>query len=69
VYDLVRETVHRKEGGHPLTIPENAVVVSGNRPVDDPFAARHQLSIYTPIIIKYRDARTDAATALEESLR
>jgi 2,3,4,5-tetrahydropyridine-2-carboxylate N-succinyltransferase len=69
VYDLVRGTIYRKEGSRPLIIPENAVVIAGNRPLDQPFAARHQLSIYTPIIIKYRDARTDAATALEESLR
>jgi 2,3,4,5-tetrahydropyridine-2-carboxylate N-succinyltransferase len=69
VYDLVRETIYRKENGHPLTIPEHAVVISGNRPIDHPFAAGHHLSMYTPVIIKYRDARTDAATTLEESLR
>ncbi len=46
-----------------------AVVVAGSRGLKGDFATVHGLSIYTPIIIKYRDARTDAATALEEALR
>jgi 2,3,4,5-tetrahydropyridine-2-carboxylate N-succinyltransferase len=69
VYDLVRKAVHRREGGAPLRIPEGAVVVPGSRRVPDPFAERHGLCVATPLIVKYRDARTDAATALEEALR
>ncbi|TAK57903.1 MAG: 2,3,4,5-tetrahydropyridine-2,6-dicarboxylate N-succinyltransferase [Bacteroidetes bacterium] len=69
VYDLVREQVYKKSSSEPLIIPEGAVVVSGSRPIDQPFAKEHQLSIYSPMIIKYRDERTDAATALEHSLR
>jgi 2,3,4,5-tetrahydropyridine-2-carboxylate N-succinyltransferase len=45
------------------------VVIAGNRHIDHPFAKEHHLSIYAPIILKYRDERTDAATVLEESLR
>ncbi len=69
VYDLVREKVYKKTAAEPLVIPEGAVVVSGSRPIDQPFAKEHHLSIYSPMIIKYRDDRTDAATALESSLR
>jgi 2,3,4,5-tetrahydropyridine-2-carboxylate N-succinyltransferase len=69
VYDVVRETIYRKSGEHPLSIPEGAVVVPGNRHISQPFAHEHKLSIYAPVIIKYRDERTDAVTALEESLR
>jgi 2,3,4,5-tetrahydropyridine-2-carboxylate N-succinyltransferase len=69
VYDLVHQKIYRRQSNHPLVIPENAVVVAGNRHVDRPFAKEHHLSIYTPVILKYRDERTDAATVLEESLR
>ncbi len=69
VYDLVRQTIHRKTADQPLIIPEGAVVVQGSRAIDHTFAKKHQLAIYTPVIIKYRDEGTDAATALEESLR
>lgn len=69
VYDLVRQTIHRKTAEQPLVIPEGAVVVQGSRAIDHAYAKKHQLAIYTPVIIKYRDEGTDAATALEESLR
>ncbi|MBI5647150.1 MAG: 2,3,4,5-tetrahydropyridine-2,6-dicarboxylate N-succinyltransferase [Ignavibacteriae bacterium] len=69
VYDLVREVVYRKTAEHPLEIPENAVVVQGSRPARGRFAETHAIHIYTPVIIKYRDEKTDAATALEEALR
>ncbi len=69
VFDLVRERIYRREAGHPLIIPENAVLIPGNRHISHPFAKEHHLSIYAPIILKYRDASTDASTALEESLR
>jgi 2,3,4,5-tetrahydropyridine-2,6-dicarboxylate N-succinyltransferase len=69
VYDLVNEVAYRKTAEHPLEIPENAVVVQGSRPAHSRFAEAHGLHIYTPVIVKYRDEKTDAATALEESLR
>ncbi len=69
VFDLVKETIYRRTGASPLIIPEGAVVVQGSRHVDAPFAKKHHLALYTPIIIKYRDEKTDAGTALEESLR
>jgi 2,3,4,5-tetrahydropyridine-2-carboxylate N-succinyltransferase len=53
----------------PLRIPEGAVVVPGSRKLSDPFAERHGLSLYTPVIVKYRDEKTDAAAALEDALR
>lgn len=67
--DLVHEKVHRSEPGRPLTVPEGAVVVPGTRPVRGAFAEEHQIQLYAPVIVKYRDERTDAATALEEVLR
>ena len=69
VYDLVRSTTYRRTATKPLVIPEGAVVVQGSRRVDGEFAQKHQIAIYTPVIIKYRDDKTDAATALEEGLR
>jgi 2,3,4,5-tetrahydropyridine-2-carboxylate N-succinyltransferase len=69
VYDLPRRTTYRRQGAAPLHIPENAVVVPGARASSDPFAREHGLSLYTPVIVKYRDEKTDAATALEEALR
>lgn len=69
VYDLVRETTYRAESGAPLTIPAGAVVVPGSRPGGSDFARKHGLALYAPVIVKYRDEKTDAATALEEALR
>ena len=69
VYDLVRETVYRADGGHPLEIPEGAVVVPGARTVRGDWAGREGLSLQTPVIVKYRDEKTDLATALEQWLR
>jgi len=69
VYDLVNQTIHRSSTTEPLTIPEGAVVIPGNRHIEHPFAKQHHLSIYTPVIVKYRDEKTDASTALEDSLR
>jgi 2,3,4,5-tetrahydropyridine-2-carboxylate N-succinyltransferase len=69
VYDLVHGRILRKTADSPLEIPENAVVVAGSRPARGEFAVTHGVQIYTPVIIKYRDEKTDAATALEESLR
>jgi 2,3,4,5-tetrahydropyridine-2,6-dicarboxylate N-succinyltransferase len=69
VYDLVNGAVLRKSADGPLVIPEGAVVVAGSRQAKGEFAAEHGLSIYTPLIVKYRDERTDSATALESALR
>ncbi len=69
VYDLVKETIYRRTAEGPLEIPANAVVVPGTRPLKGPFAESHQLQIAAPMIVKYRDDKTDAATALEEALR
>ncbi len=69
VYDLVKGIIHRKEKGKPLMIPEGAVVVPGSRAAAGEFAAKNKLSLYTPIIVKYRDEKTDAATVLEDALR
>jgi 2,3,4,5-tetrahydropyridine-2-carboxylate N-succinyltransferase len=69
VYDAVKERIYRKEGTRPLVIPENAVVIPGSRPMESAWGKSRGLAVATPIIVKYRDAKTDAATALEESLR
>ena len=69
VYDLERQTIHRAQGATPLVIPENAVVVPGARAVKDEWGKREGLSLQTPVIVKYRDEKTDAATALESWLR
>jgi 2,3,4,5-tetrahydropyridine-2-carboxylate N-succinyltransferase len=69
VHDVVRERVYRRDGEAPLEIPAGAVVVPGARAAPGPAASSWGLSLYTPVIIKYRDAKTDAATLLEEYLR
>jgi 2,3,4,5-tetrahydropyridine-2-carboxylate N-succinyltransferase len=69
VYDLVNEKIYRRTKEAPLIIPENAVVVPGSRAIDTPFAKNNHLALYAPIIIKYRDSKSDASTVLEESLR
>ena len=68
VYDLVRGEIHRRPRGGTLEIPAGAVVVPGARAATVPASSGWELSLYTPVIAKYRDARTDAATALEEAL-
>lgn len=69
VYDLVNGKILQAENGKPLEIPSGAVVVSGSRPANGEFAQKHNLSIYSPLIIKYRDEKTDSKTALEDALR
>ncbi len=69
VFDLVHETVHRAGGDGPLEIPEDAVVVAGARSARSDWAREQGLSLYTPVIVKYRDEKTDVATALEDWLR
>jgi 2,3,4,5-tetrahydropyridine-2-carboxylate N-succinyltransferase len=69
VYDLVRNEIYRRTPEHPLTIPPGAVIVPGSRKASGSFAEQHQLSLYAPIIVKYRDEKTNASTMLEEALR
>ena len=69
VFDLVRQLVYRAEGDRPLEIPEGAVVVPGARHVAHGWGGEKGLSIQTPVIVKYRDDKTDLSTALEAWLR
>ena len=69
VYDLVRDEFYRKTADAPLEIPAGAVVVPGTRAVTKGRGPELGLSIYTPIIVKYRDEKTDAAVQLEDFLR
>tara|TARA_Y100000590_G_scaffold469305_2_gene656066 strand:- start:861 stop:1700 length:840 start_codon:yes stop_codon:yes gene_type:complete len=69
VYDLILGKSYRGSPSHPLTIPPGAVVVPGSRAVNNKFAQEHGVQLYAPVIVKYRDASTDAATALEDALR
>lgn len=69
VYDIVNSRIISASEGKPLEIPEGAVVVVGSRAARGDFTMKHGLAISTPIIIKYRDEKTDARTALEEDLR
>lgn len=69
VFDLVRQEVLRGSAGAPLEIPAGAVVVPGARAVTSPWGREQGLSLQTPVIVKYRDERTDLSTALESWLR
>jgi 2,3,4,5-tetrahydropyridine-2-carboxylate N-succinyltransferase len=72
IYDLVNsKVIRRSSDSEPLLIPEGAVIVAGARSVAEKsdFAKENGLSLYAPIIIKYRDSKTDARTALESALR
>jgi 2,3,4,5-tetrahydropyridine-2,6-dicarboxylate N-succinyltransferase len=69
VYDIVREQVYRSSADSPLIIPENAVVVPGARAVTKGKAAEWGLSLYTPLIVKYRDEKTQSSIELEDLLR
>jgi 2,3,4,5-tetrahydropyridine-2-carboxylate N-succinyltransferase len=69
LYDIVRGEVYRAESDKPLEVPDNAVVVPGSRAVKKGPAAEWNLSLYTPVIVKYRDEKTDRGIELEEWLR
>jgi 2,3,4,5-tetrahydropyridine-2-carboxylate N-succinyltransferase len=69
VVDLVRDQVYRREEDRPLEIPAGAVVVPGSRPVRSGVGRERGISLYTPVIVKYRDEKTDASVQLEELLR
>jgi len=69
VFDLVRETVYKADGDAPLEIPQAAVVVPGSRAIKAGWGAEQQLGLQAPVIVKYRDEKTDLATTLESWLR
>jgi 2,3,4,5-tetrahydropyridine-2-carboxylate N-succinyltransferase len=69
VYDLVRDAVYSATENDPLIIPEEAIVVPGSRAVSHAFGKMHGLSLQAAVIVKYRDAKTDARVQLEDLLR
>lgn len=69
VFDLVHDRVYRREGDAPLEIPAGAVVVPGTRPVRSGPGQAAGISLYAPVIVKYRDERTETAVRLEDLLR
>ena len=69
IYDLVNETVLTRNDGGSLEVPPLAVVVPGSRQIKTDFAEQEGLSLYAPVIVKYRDEKTDASTTLETALR
>lgn len=69
IFDLVREQIYRRREDAPLEIPAGAVVVPGARAVNSDKGREWNLSLYAPVIVKYRDEKTDAATQLEDLLR
>ncbi|OGU15917.1 MAG: 2,3,4,5-tetrahydropyridine-2,6-dicarboxylate N-succinyltransferase [Ignavibacteria bacterium GWB2_35_12] len=69
VYDIINEKILKADKDNPLEIPESAVVIPGSRQIDTKFGKANGLSVSTAIIVKYRDEKTDARTALEQALR
>jgi len=69
VYDLVTGTIYRGSEERPLEIPAGAVVVPGSRPIEKGKGAEWRISLYTPVIVKYRDQKTERGVELEEWLR
>ena len=69
LYDLVRSEVYRATENKPLEVPEGAVVVPGSRAASKGPAAEWGISLYTPVIVKYRDEKTGKGVELEDWLR
>ena len=69
VYDIAQGVVRRASDDQPLVIPERAVVVAGSRPITGGAGNDWNLSLYTPVIVKYRDEKTDSRIQLEDLLR
>ncbi len=69
LYDLVRGEIYGADSDGGLEVPENAVVVPGSRAVTNDKGSEWKLSLYTPVIVKYRDEKTDSSIELEEWLR
>jgi 2,3,4,5-tetrahydropyridine-2-carboxylate N-succinyltransferase len=69
LHDIVRGQIYRGTADAPLEVPENAVVVPGSRAITRGKAAEWNLSLYAPVIVKYRDEKTDRGSELEDYLR
>ncbi|SPE43001.1 2,3,4,5-tetrahydropyridine-2,6-dicarboxylate N-succinyltransferase [Candidatus Sulfopaludibacter sp. SbA3] len=69
IYDLVRGAIYKATDEEPLIIPQNAVIVAGSRAVTSGPGKDWGISIYTPVIVKYRDVKTDTKVQLEDLLR
>ncbi|HEX6881523.1 MAG TPA: 2,3,4,5-tetrahydropyridine-2,6-dicarboxylate N-succinyltransferase [Terriglobales bacterium] len=69
LFDIVKDEIYRATPDQPLIVPENAVVVPGSRAVTKGMAKEWGLSLYTPVIVKYRDEKTDKGVELEDILR
>ena len=69
VFDLVHDRTYRRDGDQPLEIPAGAVVVPGTRPVRSGAGQRAGIALYAPVIVKYRDDKTETSVRLEDLLR
>jgi 2,3,4,5-tetrahydropyridine-2-carboxylate N-succinyltransferase len=69
VYDIVRGEIYSATDDQPLVIPEEAVVVAGSRTITKGAGKDWGISLYTPVIVKYRDSKTDTKIQLEDLLR
>ena len=69
VYDIVRGRVYAATDSEPLIVPEEAVVIAGSRAISQGVGRDWGISLYTPVIVKYRDSKTDAKIQLEDLLR
>ncbi len=69
LFDLPNQRIIKSAGENPLEVPAGAVVVQGSRAISSGFGEENGLSIYCPIIVKYRDEKTDTSTKLEDYLR
>jgi 2,3,4,5-tetrahydropyridine-2,6-dicarboxylate N-succinyltransferase len=69
VYDIVNDRILTATPDAPLVIPEGAVIIPGSRSITKPAAVKHGLSLYTPILIKYRDSKTSSRIQLEDLIR
>ncbi len=69
LFDIVREQIYRSSEDQPLEVPEGAVVVPGSRAISKGKATEWGLSLYAPVIVKYRDEKTNKGVELEDLLR
>ncbi len=69
LFDTVKDEIYRASDSGPLVVPENAVVVPGSRAISKGKGKEWGLSLYTPVIVKYRDEKTDRGVELEDILR
>jgi 2,3,4,5-tetrahydropyridine-2-carboxylate N-succinyltransferase len=69
LFDIVHGEIYRATQTEPLRVPEGAVVVPGSRAITKGKAVEWGLSLYTPVIVKYRDERTNRGVELEDILR